>query len=234
VVTYLERQHSWDETGQDIPFTPQIGGMSFFCWLSFKTCLFDLPCNGSADEEWDWELHFKTVVKRFPYQRAFTRHKNARFERRGCSTAVNLRHTSEPKVRLQLLLPIASVTSLLNTRRSYSKMAILWRKPSLRQQIAFLKTNNKTQSVKDIKKYNSSTTLLQGNVREWLCTVCGGATEEGYRCVWVLLAPIWRDDWYGGCGTIMFSSGYFWRHERQGRATYQFVIMRAHQRWGYF
>jgi len=123
----------------------------------------------SADKERDREWYFKTVVKRFPYQRAFTRHKNARFGRTGCSTTVNLRQTSEPKVRLQLLFPITSVTSLLNTRRSYSKMAILWRKPSSRQQIGFLKTNNKTQSVKDIKKYNSSTILLQGNVREWLC-----------------------------------------------------------------
>jgi len=55
------------------------------------------------------------------------------------NTAVNIHQTSEPRVRPQLLLPIASVTPLIS-KMSHSKVMILWRKPFSKQQIPFLKT----------------------------------------------------------------------------------------------
>jgi len=105
-----------------------------------------------------------------------------------CNTAVHLHQNQNPG---QLLLSIASVTSLLHTR-NHSKMAILWRKPFSRQQIAFLNISKTERRSWKLLKWNFP--AIQGMRKNG--NVCGGATEEVYRRVWVLFHPLWQVDWY--------------------------------------
>ena len=94
------------------------------------------------------------------------------------NTAVSLHQNPEPR---EILFSIASVTSLLNTS-SHLKMAVLWRKPFSRQQIAFLNTSKiEHRSWKPLKKWKSP--ALQGKRKNGY--VCGGATEEVSRPVWM-------------------------------------------------
>ena len=151
-------------------------------------------------------------------------HKNSGFENAPLTRQSVFTKTQNPG---KLLFSIASVTSLRNTS-SHLKMAVLWRKPFSRQQIAFLNTSKiEHRSWKPLKKWNSP--ALQGKRKNGY--VCGGATEEVHRPVWVPFPPLWRVNWYSVTMASFHQDG-FWRHERQRKSTHLFAM--TYQRKEYF
>ena len=93
----------------------------------------------------------------------------------------------------QVLLFIASVTSLLNTR-SHSKMTILWREPFSRQQIAFLNTSKiEHRSWKSLKKRNFR---AQYKAAERMAMYGEEQLRKFINACECLFLPLWRVDWY--------------------------------------
>ena len=67
VFAYLESQHSWDETSQDLPFPPQMGGRSFFVYSHSKPAFFISDATIALTKK--GKRHFKTWHK--SYERDF-------------------------------------------------------------------------------------------------------------------------------------------------------------------
>jgi len=120
-----------------------MGRRLFFCLFSFKSCLFDLQCNGGVFQR---KGIWSSILKRYTGATRGISLQNRLYAPQKCGIwKHSLQHGSQsspnrrPMVRPQLLFPKASVTFLLNTR-SHSKTAKLWRKPFSRQRIVFLVT----------------------------------------------------------------------------------------------
>ena len=136
-------------------------------------------------------------------------HKSAGFESAASTRQSVFAKTQNPG---QLLLSIASVMSLLNTR-SHSKTA-LSRNTFSRQRIAFLNTSKiERRSWKPLEEELSRNTCRRKNGY-----VCGGPAEEVYRRVWVPFPTTLTSRLI--CDTIVsFHQDGFWRHDGQRRST---------------
>jgi len=153
---------------QDLPFSPRVGGTALFLLFSFKACLFDLQCNGSADKEREFRAAFENVTQKlrygFPCQDLFTCLKSP--AQLAARQSIFTKSRTQGKAATVVSYRISRI--LAKHKKPFKDGDVVKEAFPEAVDSLFEDFKNKTQIIKPLKKCNSPAIPIQGDVREWL------------------------------------------------------------------